>query len=270
MKSDRTVPTFAIERVSPKMAAEWLKHNVSNRPLSPSTVNTYAAEMKRGEWLMNAETVKFDWNGKLLDAQHRLSAVIRAGIPVDFLVARNLDPAVFVTIDTGRVRTPADVLAMRGIKYQYAIAAAYRMLHRHLNRASSKRRVSNTQILAMLDHRRHKQLVERAYEAMKTPLFNRLITPSHLVYFYYMAAGVDATRACRFLETVASDQNTIPAAAKLRDRLIATTAEVITPGQKIRLAWMVESWNHYLKGSTPKKLSRVLDEVPEFSPAPRF
>lgn len=73
-----------------------------------------AAQMRRGEWLMNGSTVVFDTKGLLLDGHHRLMACHVSGVTVKFLVVWQADPAALFTIDSGRSRTLGDHLAMHG------------------------------------------------------------------------------------------------------------------------------------------------------------
>ena len=87
-----------------------------NRPLRTSCIERYADIIKRGQWELNGETIKFDTSGTLLDGQHRLSAVILAGMPIKSYVIRDLPRKVFDTLDTGKGRTGADVLSLRGEK----------------------------------------------------------------------------------------------------------------------------------------------------------
>ena len=55
--------------------------------------------MQNGEWKLNGKSICFDWNGRLLNGQHRLSAVVRSGVPLTTLVVRGLDPALVPTQD---------------------------------------------------------------------------------------------------------------------------------------------------------------------------
>lgn len=264
----RKAPTFKVETVTPAIAEKWLALNRKNRPLSKSTAKTYAAEIKRGEWMMNAEAIKFDWNGKLVDGQHRLSAVVLAGRSIDVLVARNLDPEAFKTIDTGRARGGADILALRGVRYQFAIGAAYRQLHRYLlARHRAKIRISNTQLLELVDA--HPKLIERAYECMQKPLHTTLITASTRIFWYYLACSVDARAATAYMSGVAGhDLKATTVASRLRKRLMDTDREVIKPSVGVKYAWLVDGWNHHLAGTTPVRFPRFYDEPPEFNPRP--
>lgn len=98
-----------IMMVTPEMAAEWLKSNTKNRSLSQAIVNYYAAEMKAGRWELNGETIKFYENGTLKDGQHRLSAVVKAGVPVEMEVRFGV-PNDSIICDRQRKRSVADMI----------------------------------------------------------------------------------------------------------------------------------------------------------------
>jgi hypothetical protein len=123
----------SIEHVSPKDARALLGANSRNRNLRDSRVAHLAAAIRRGEWELNGETIKVAEDGTLIDGQHRLQAVIAAGTGIDTVVVRGLSIAAQDTVDTGRRRRLADVLAIEGFKDSHALAAAVNVLYRHRN-----------------------------------------------------------------------------------------------------------------------------------------
>lgn len=127
--------TCVMETVTPEMALEWLTSeiNSNNRRLRSTVVSKYARDLANNNWVFNGDTIKFDRNGKLLDGQHRLNAVIEINKPVQFLVVRNLDPAAYVAIDTGARRSAGDMISHLGAKNSNGVAAAARLLHWYLN-----------------------------------------------------------------------------------------------------------------------------------------
>lgn len=110
----RGEPTFSMERYTPKLAREILDaNNTDNRPLSQGRIEKYAADMTSGRWSTHTgETVKFAHSGRLLDGQHRLTALILANITMEFLTVRGLDEEIFTKIDIGKNRNGKDVLAI--------------------------------------------------------------------------------------------------------------------------------------------------------------
>lgn len=107
-----------IVTVTPEIARQWLEMNMSNnRPVMKSTVHSYARMMRNGNWNLTHQGIAFDERGELIDGQHRLYAVIEANIPVMMNVTYNVhrEPGETFTIDMGRKRTYANIVAMSGI-----------------------------------------------------------------------------------------------------------------------------------------------------------
>lgn len=117
-----------VEKITPEIARQFLAKNLSNRPLrKTSTVAVFAAAMKRGEWVLNGDAIRFSSDGILLDGQHRLEAVVKSGATIYSLVVYGLPPSTFDTIDRGRPRTTGDMLAIRGEKNYTALASVARL-----------------------------------------------------------------------------------------------------------------------------------------------
>lgn len=119
--------------VTPDMARAWLEKNMKrNRPVMKSTVHSYARQMRNGTWNLTHQGIAFDENGELIDGQHRLSAIMEANIPVQMNVTYDVKrtPGEVFTVDMGRKRTYANVMAMSGIddpvyKYMGAYVSAF-------------------------------------------------------------------------------------------------------------------------------------------------
>lgn len=109
--------THSTVTVTPEQAAKWLDRNVANRTVRPSRVKEYAAAMQEGRWLYTADPIRFDEDGRLIDGQHRLMALVRADLPVDMHVVRGLSRDAQDAVDTGAARTASDQLKVRGFKH---------------------------------------------------------------------------------------------------------------------------------------------------------
>lgn len=101
-----------IMTISPALAEEWLKKNTFNRRISPQSVSKYASDMVSGKWTLNHQGIAFDDKGVLVDGQHRLHAIISAGVSVDIMVTWG---ASRVGVDELRVRSAQDVIAFGGL-----------------------------------------------------------------------------------------------------------------------------------------------------------
>lgn len=118
----------SFEMITPELATEYLATNVGNqRNISTPALSRYTNSMEKGLWRVNGEAIKFDTNNMLCDGQHRLTACIKANIPFESLVIRGLDPKVFDSIDTGKVRSSGDILRMLGVRNYSSVSCAIRV-----------------------------------------------------------------------------------------------------------------------------------------------
>lgn len=120
-----------VEIITPEYAEYVLaNHNKRNRRASVKHIERLAKEMQKGQWSLNGATIAFDDEGVLIDGQHRLAAVVLAGIPMRFIVVRGVsDPRAFLTIDTAmRLRSAGQISEMIGLKGNVnAVVAATRL-----------------------------------------------------------------------------------------------------------------------------------------------
>ena len=100
-----------VETITPEIAEAYMERNKINRSVSNHTVAKYANDMSNGMWQINGEPIVFDVNGNLKDGQHRLLAVIRAGVPVSMLVVRGVSEDVSI-FNIGRGRSITDAITI--------------------------------------------------------------------------------------------------------------------------------------------------------------
>ena len=112
-----------IETITPAKAVEYRNSSLGNRPLSKTTVKSYADTMKQGKWMLNGVPIIFDDEGHIIDGHHRIEAIISAGIPVQMTVCRGVPATAFVTIDQGRSKSLGQLLAMQQVD-NYNIVAS--------------------------------------------------------------------------------------------------------------------------------------------------
>lgn len=119
--------------VTPAMASEWLKRNTRNRHISESYVDSLARDMESGRWMFTHQGIAFDCDGNLLDGQHRLTAIVRSGVPLRMVVTHGMSRNSIAGIDQGNVRSASDVLKLghskdvskRGMAIANAMAAGF-------------------------------------------------------------------------------------------------------------------------------------------------
>lgn len=114
MKNKFTIPeeiTVAVEVITPSVAKQMLEGNVDNRKLRKFRVEQYADAIKRGLWDIQNDAITISKTGKLLNGQHRLTAIVEANTSVQCLVLRGVDDSTFSSIDSGLSRNVNDALA---------------------------------------------------------------------------------------------------------------------------------------------------------------
>lgn len=116
--------------ITPDMAGEWLRNNFRNRPVSDDVVKSYARDMASGQWVATHQGIAFNDRDELIDGQHRLLAIVAAGITVRMMVTFGMPSEIegspmttMDAVDRGRPRSVADQLKIQhGMKNGSAIA----------------------------------------------------------------------------------------------------------------------------------------------------
>lgn len=103
--------------ITPEKAQECLASNsVDQRAISQASVIRHISDMKNGLWESEShQGLAFSSEGHLVDGQHRLTAIVRAGVSLWMRVDRYTGPAPMTAFDTGRKRTPGDALVVSGL-----------------------------------------------------------------------------------------------------------------------------------------------------------
>lgn len=92
--------------VTPEVASEWLGRPLAQqRTISRNDVAKYERAMREGRWREpSLDPIAFTEEGLLLNGQHRLAALIKAGMSIEMLIVHDVPGDLFPTIDTGRRR----------------------------------------------------------------------------------------------------------------------------------------------------------------------
>lgn len=102
---------FSQERITPQIAAEWLKNvHPNQRPIKRAVIEKYMRDLRSGTFMESHQAVAFDTLGRLIDGAHRSWAIVESGIPAFLSVARNVPVESVVVVDSGSVRTDAEAI----------------------------------------------------------------------------------------------------------------------------------------------------------------
>jgi hypothetical protein len=110
--------------ITPKLAANFLERNKSNRRLNENSINFYADQMSRNQWKLTGQGISFDSDNYLLDGQHRLHAIIKSQTSVKMLVVYEVDRDSFTCYDSGKNRNMTDIFSISEIPNASTVSTA--------------------------------------------------------------------------------------------------------------------------------------------------
>lgn len=111
-KSHAATVSAEIVNVTPAQAREWLESNQVNRNLRQGAMLAYRRDMEEGRWVLTAEPIHFSRTGRLLNGQHRLTALAGStGVKsVELMVVTGLPDQAQILMDQGASRKASDAL----------------------------------------------------------------------------------------------------------------------------------------------------------------
>ena len=126
MRKAESQITSEVMDITPDMAREMLKQNINNprgdKSLKRAIVKSYADDILNGRWQLNGEAIVFDEDGRLVNGQHRLAAIVYAGNPAKMLVVRGVSRDVYLW-DIPYRRTPSQIAAAEGFDADASVMA---------------------------------------------------------------------------------------------------------------------------------------------------
>lgn len=266
--------------VTPTIASSWLSKNDKNRRVAQHHVRKLAGEITAGRWSLNGQSISFDENGRLLDGQHRLNAIILAGIPVQTMVVTGVtDPEAFKTYD-GHVlkRGASQVAAMMGLKNSnntIAIARVVRIYDQSKSMGEFAKvlthgtddspAVTAEMAIEMADEIRH------ATEMVPSCLTKRSGWPSGVQALAVIFNRIDPVSASEFFGRIKGGRfyGEKDPCLQLRDRMMAGRIGMsATEWKRTVAAITIKSFNAFRKGKDIASLRwRIQGDNPERFPA---
>ncbi len=228
--------------ITPRMAKKWLLKNNGNRSLNQSRVEYYADMMRRGQWELNGDTIRFDEAGNLIDGQHRLAACILCNTSFVSYVVTDLPKSAFDTIDQGKPRTQGDVLSAVGEKHYTTLAGALTILTRLKDPNFYVYKRSPKDMKALLA--KHPNLRE-CVEAARTNGSHKVLRPTIGAALRYVFGLADKARADLFFERLTTGESLTKDMPEYVLRQVLLTRPTL--GAKLPLtttvAVVIKTWN---------------------------
>lgn len=228
-----------------------------NRRISEHRVLQYQADMENGRWHFDGMPIRISTDGKLLDGQHRLSALANT-VPeteIEFVVIRGLAPDSQLVMDQGGARTAAQQLSLKGVKDPGVVAS---MTKTYLDWSRdrlfhSSTRAATTKPEAVEWALEHSDLLEKVFGTD----FRRVDAPGSVVGAFALATVQFApARAHKFLHQLATGTGFgegDPILA-LDRRLRAIRKTNVKVSQREYLAYFIRAWNAWVSGNHLTKI----------------
>lgn len=201
--------------VTPDLAKYWLTKSTVNRKLNKASVLAFSEQMKIGNWRLSTQGIEFGISGRLLNGHHRLHAVIKADIPISFVVWKDVDDNLFDVFDTGVNRTAGDVLNMEGVHNYNNIAACITMHSNFIRgifyKTGGRNRKTNHEVLEIYKVRPDfwQRIVNEAQVLYKHGL--QVVRPAIIASL--LAYWEDKNQSSEFIKAVFTDGDVINAKA---------------------------------------------------------
>lgn len=254
-------PTPKWESITPKEAETMLRKNIVNRPVREQKVKQYMRDMLNGRWNEESgETIIIDKEGNLVDGQHRLTAVLKSGKTLKWLVVRGVEPKVQRTINTGAPRSVSDQLHIEQGYSNAALLAAiarnvYRIEHDMMAGGTT---ISTEEILDTIE--RHPELAHSTEIAAGSRGGRSLtpIAPNVLGAGHWMIREVNGQgEADMFIWRVINLQREREGSPVLA--LARRCNEIKRQQQRVPHRWflsmLIKTWNYDVEGKSVMKIS---------------
>lgn len=259
-------PSASVVIVDPETARRWLETNEVNRSIRDKKVNQYVRDMEAGRWESTGEPIKFAKNGRLLDGQHRLWAIVMSEVTLPLFVVRGLDDIAQSYMDTGAARTAKDALSLEGEKYSGNLAATARLaitLDAEERGIKLNNAVSHAEIFDWIEENPQAREAVAAWYGFK----NQIGVPSSVLgYCVHQFAQVDPQACDEFFHGLATHENLPPRSPllALSTRLTHVKSRRIHVSNREYVLLVFRTWNAWRTNRPAKqiKLPRADEEIP--------
>lgn len=257
-----TITMTRILQVTPAMAKKWLEGNTMNRRLDKNRVRDFSNLMAAGKFYLNGDTIRFADDGTLLDGQHRLAAVVFAGITVTMEIREGLSKYVMPTIDVGTKRSSADILKMLGRSETAKLAGAINWAHFFMNAdgLSQPQTLHRASTMSALEQEEfindNPSILDCVRSGGRWYDKFRPLVPTMLMGFYFAAKSIDPDGAYEFCSGLATGANMDehdPRMSLRRRLLMRQGANKREPMSTIAVLH-IYAWNAYRQGRTMKRV----------------
>lgn len=262
--------TTHVETINAGRAAELLGRNNLNRPVSKPHVDFLVSEMTSGRFVATGQSIQIAESGELLDGQHRLLALTKAGKEYPFVVVTGLSETIFAKIDQGKKRTSGEALSVYGLSQgSMRAAVAARLMQFEAERTDepvnlNKRKSVEVVVAYCAGHQLDRALTDGHVLYSQGNFFTR----TDWAFVSEVLHRIDSALAPDFLRQLATGSE-MPAndvVLFVRNRIIRAAMNATTrlpAAVKIEYIWA--AWNRVREG----RRTGMIKLLPEYPVSPR-
>lgn len=264
-------PTTRLETITPSDAVRLLEHNKENRRLRIHDVRKYARDLAQGRWTLNNDAICITPSGRLINGQHRLEAIVEAGVPMTALVSRDMPDDTQHNMDGGARRTAADALHLTGNQYAHLLAstAKFGVLYTtgRIFRDNREQGVSTAMIREFVDENDDLHAAVEHASQLRSRIDAK---PTVMALGVWLTNRLDLTESAEFWHKLSSrtDQHEGSPILALDDRLRRIRAGRIRTSQRDELFLICRAWNYWRKSQSVTSLQLPVNTAKNF-PVPR-
>lgn len=242
--------------IDPGLATELLRGNVANRTLTSSKIIKYTQDIIDGNWTADtAECIKLTSNMRLLDGQHRLSAIVASNTAVEMFVAYNVPESAMNNIDTGMSRSTKNIFELNGIQNAQTVSSvikkylAYKYSSEGVNDPIQKMQITNKQTLDEYYSRPDfwNSLLVRFQQCRKK---FKNIESSYIMSWYALCNDINPELATVYFNTLISGLGLTDSKDPIYVFRQFLLEKAETKNRTLNFALFVKSWNFAIKKQT--------------------
>jgi hypothetical protein len=255
---------FYTKLVTPDYATFLLTTNKVNRKLQETHVKFLAKQILDGNFEQTGDTIKISDTGRLMDGQHRLNAIVVSNMSVPINFCEGLKDSVFDVLDTGKVRSSADILSIQGYKNPIETASVVRyMLFLTTGFQAKHYKVSNKDILQYVQE--HPEVSETIELLATENRKFRMIPLSAIASLYIIFSKLNVEECEKFFDKYYTglDLTNDSPIYILRDMLIRDTVAKKKYTIEQKMEFMILAWNAFRQNKSLKSLRKNSEGFPK-------
>jgi hypothetical protein len=262
VQNGRVIKIWSI-LVTPELATYLLTKNEGNRPFNKANLEYLKNQAISGQWKEISDSIKVTHENKVINGQHRLKVIEELKMPLSLRVETNVDPTIFTVIDTNKVRTGVDTLAIKNVENASVTATTVRFLKLIENNFSSNTKVNNGNMSKFIDN--NPSLSDSVkFGVSNYKKGNKVVSAALLSTIHYLLKDNYKIKGEEFLLKLAlgNDIKANCPAGALRNRFITKKTEKHNSMRsELLLQFMVVAWNKYISGDKVKSI-KLPNEIP--------